>query len=111
LATSHADTETLPRKPTKESAVDIPGLLDVAVEEYAKWHLSRVSSEIFKENIRKARDVTLAHCLDLKQIHDHIEPDFFDKEDVKIGAARRWVNDIPLWIHHCDKRKAREEEV
>jgi hypothetical protein len=34
-------------------------LLDVAVEEYTEWQQSRVSNEIFKDNINKARDVTL----------------------------------------------------
>jgi hypothetical protein len=33
--------------------VDIPGLLDQAVEEYTDWHLSRVSAEGFKENTKK----------------------------------------------------------
>jgi len=52
--------------------------------------------------------MTLAHCLDLKQIYNHVDPDFFVKEGVKIGAAHRWVNDIPLWIQHRDKGQAVE---
>ncbi|KAF7174073.1 hypothetical protein CNMCM6106_008192 [Aspergillus hiratsukae] len=69
--------------------VDIPGLLDQAVEEYADWHLSRVSAEGFKANIKKARDISLDNCLDLKQICAE-NPDFFVKQGVKIGAARRF---------------------
>ena len=97
------------QKPAQNDSIDIPGLLDVAVEECTNWHLSRVSAEIFKENIRKARDVTLENFLDLKQIYDHIDPDFFVKEGVKIGVARRFVSDITLWIIHCDEIKARED--
>lgn len=109
LVTSRADSEAPGYKPTQESSIDIPGLLDVAVQDYTNWHLSRVRAEVFKENIRKARDVTLGHCLDLKQIHDHIDPDFFVKEGVKIGVARRFVSDITLWIKHCDQGKASED--
>lgn len=107
---SQADDEATQPKPVRNDSIDIPGLLNVAVEEYTNWHLSRVSAEVFKENIRKARDVTLENCLDLKQIYDHIDPDFFVKEGVKIGVARRFVSDITLWIKHCDQIKAREDE-
>lgn len=77
---------------------DIPGLLDIAVKEYATWHQSRVSSETFRENIQKACDVALENCLDLKQIHNDQYPDFFVKEGVKAGAARRFVSDIARWV-------------
>lgn len=39
--------------------VDIPGLLDLAVEEYTDWHLCRVSAASFKANIKKVGDVAL----------------------------------------------------
>ena len=106
---SQADDEATRPIPARNDSIDIPGLLDVAVEEFTNWHLSRVSAEIFKENIRKARVVTLENCLDLKQIYDHIDPDFFVKEGVKIGVARRFVSDISFWIKHCDEIKARED--
>jgi hypothetical protein len=84
--------------------VDIPGLLDLAVEEYTDWHLSRVSAESFKANIKKARDISLDNCLDLKQIRGE-NPDFFVKQGVKIGAARRFVSDISLWLEHREQNK------
>lgn len=84
--------------------VDIPGLLDQAVEEYTDWHLSRVSAETFKANIKKARDVALDNCLDLKQIHGE-NPEFFVKQGVKIGAARKFVSDISLWLKHREQNK------
>jgi hypothetical protein len=55
---------TVSKTPTPEP-VEIPGLLNVAVEEYSKWQQSRVSRDILKEDIRKARDLALANGLDL----------------------------------------------
>jgi hypothetical protein len=56
--------------------VDIPGPLEAVVEEYANWHLSRVNSDSYKENIMKAREIALDNCLDLGQIRAE-SPDFF----------------------------------
>jgi hypothetical protein len=57
-----------------------------------------VSNETFRENINKARDVTLKNCLDLMQIYKDQDPGFFIKHSVKVGAARRFVRDIGLWV-------------
>lgn len=45
--------------------LDIPGPREAVVEEYANWHLSRVNSDSYKENIMRARDIALENCLDL----------------------------------------------
>ncbi|KAJ5223962.1 hypothetical protein N7468_008504 [Penicillium chermesinum] len=79
------------------------------VEEYAIWHQSRVSSEAFRENIQKARDVALENCLDLKQIHEDQDPEFFVKHGVKAGAARRFVSDIAQWVMRQGNANGREE--
>lgn len=79
-------------------SIIIDGLLDVAVDEYTEWQQSRVSNEAFRENINKARDVTLENCLDLTQIYEDQDPGFFVKHGVKVGAARRFVRDIGLWV-------------
>ncbi|KAJ5543730.1 hypothetical protein N7513_007238 [Penicillium frequentans] len=68
------------------------------VKKYATWHQSRVSSETFRENIQKVRDVALENCLDLKQIHDDQDPEFFVENGVKAGAARRLVSYIVRWV-------------
>lgn len=77
---SDATTGTIPA-----DSIDISGLLEVAVEEYTNWNLSRVGTESFKENIKKARDVALSKCLDLKQIRRK-NPDFFVKQGVKLAS-------------------------
>ncbi|KAJ5095285.1 hypothetical protein N7532_007576 [Penicillium argentinense] len=83
---------------TLPDPIDIPGLHDVAVEEYSGWQESRVSSEALKDDIRKARDLVLANGLDLKQIHGDQDPDFFIKQGVKVGVARRFVCEITEWV-------------
>jgi hypothetical protein len=59
-----------------------------------------VSNETFRENINKARNVTLENCLDLIQIYKDQDLgffiNFFIKHGVKVGAARRFVRDIGL---------------
>jgi hypothetical protein len=62
----------------------VDGLPDVAVEEYTKWQQSGVSNETFRENINKARHVTLENCLDRTQIYEDPERGFF----VKHGMSR-----------------------
>ncbi|BAE62811.1 unnamed protein product [Aspergillus oryzae RIB40] len=79
-------------------SVDIPGFLDDAVEEYANWHLSRVGREIYRDHIKKARDVALENGLDLQQVSKE-DPDFFVKQGVIIGVARRFVSDIRDWAN------------
>jgi hypothetical protein len=85
--------------------LDIPGPLEAAVEEYSGWHLSRVNSDSYKENIKKARDIALDNCLDLGQIQGE-NPDFFVKQGVKIGVARRFVSDIRLWLEERENGSA-----
>ncbi|KAF4766946.1 hypothetical protein HAV15_009615 [Penicillium sp. str.  len=81
--------------------IDIPGLHDVAVEEYSNWQQSRVSRDILKDDIRKARDLALANGLDLQQIHSDQDPDFFIKQGISMGVARRFVSEITQWAKLC----------
>lgn len=90
--------DAMPTEPGCTESIIVDGLLDVAVEEYTEWQQSRVSNETFRENINKARDVTLENCLDLMQIYEDQDPGFFVKHGVKVGAARRFVRDISLWL-------------
>ncbi|KAJ5117390.1 hypothetical protein N7448_011022 [Penicillium atrosanguineum] len=98
LPTPTAAAECTSLAPTQTDPIDIPGLLDIVVKEYATWHQSRVSSDTFRENIQKARDVALEDCLDLKQIPEDQDSDFFVKNGVKAGAAQRFVSNIARWV-------------
>jgi hypothetical protein len=66
-----------------------------------------VSSEIFIDHIKKACDVALENCLNLKQIYEDQDPDFFVKQGVKVGVARRFVSDISHWVKQCEQNKGR----
>jgi hypothetical protein len=103
-----ADIASLRTSPS--NLIEIPGPLEVAVEEYTTWQLSRVSTECFRENVRKARDVTLENCLDLKQIHHDQDPEFFIRQGVKIGVARRFVSEINDWAQEYQPNRADDFE-
>jgi len=91
-------TKATPAKASSAEPIVVHGLLDVAIEEYTDWQRARVSNEAFRDNIIKARDVTLENCLDLTQVSEDQDPAFFVKHGVKVGAARRFVRDIGLWL-------------
>ncbi len=78
--------------------LEIPDLRDVAVKEYGRWQQQLVSDESLKIEYKKACEVVLADGLDLEQIHEDQDPDFFTNRDMKRGIARRFVRDIPTWV-------------
>jgi hypothetical protein len=55
-----------------------------------------------------AEAVTLENALDLDLIYEENDPDFFEKQGVKRGTAKRWVRDIPRWAR---RYKADDVEV
>jgi hypothetical protein len=87
--------------PTTEASLprdfELPGFRDVALNEYSEWHQSRVFDTGLKADFQKARDVALENALDLDLIHEENDPDFFEKQGVKRGTAKRFVRDIPRW--------------
>jgi hypothetical protein len=70
------------------------------LENYANWHLGRVSTINSRENIMRARDIALAKCLDVQQTFGDNDPECM---------ARRFVNDIPLWLEDRKNRNDTEE--
>jgi hypothetical protein len=76
---------------------ELPGFRDIALNEYRKWHQSKVFNSDLKADFRKAEAVTLENALDLDLIYEENDPDFFEKQGVKKGTAKRWVRDIPRW--------------
>lgn len=78
--------------------VDIPGLRDDAVREYTAWHCSQVRSEMYKTEYQKAGDVTLAECLNLQQVYQDQDVEFYVIKGVKRAVARSYVSDVEVWV-------------
>lgn len=99
-----SSTSTCPDNTATSSTVlpdlHISGLLDVAVREYSTWQQSRLSEEALKSEVKKACEVALEDGLDLVQIDDDKNPDYFTKRGVKWGIARRFVKDIRFWVEN-----------
>jgi hypothetical protein len=78
-------------------SLDIPGPRDLAVTAYSQWQQSNVVDEAQKMEYQKACDVTLLEMLDLEQLHEDQDYDFFIQNKMKRGVARRFVSDIERW--------------
>jgi hypothetical protein len=78
--------------------LDVPGVLDAAVEEYSDWQQSRVRTEDQKSDIRSMCDMALEYRLDLEQLYNYQDPDFFISRGIKLGVARRFIRDIEYWV-------------
>jgi hypothetical protein len=95
IAASQAGTGTdLASVPAEVTHLDVPGLRDIAVRKYNKWQQSNVDDDELKLEFQKACDVILADGLDLEQLHEDQNFDFFIGKGVKRGIARRFVRDI-----------------
>ncbi|KAL2005532.1 hypothetical protein VTN00DRAFT_2743 [Thermoascus crustaceus] len=102
---SSSSAEAIPPVTGQPHYIEIPGPLEDAVEECTNWQLSWVNTEIFTDNIERARDIVLENCLDLNQILHKIDPNFFIKQGMKIGVAHRFVRDITLWLERHKQEK------
>lgn len=87
---------------------DLPGFRDVALNEYSVWHQSKVFDASLKADFEKARDVALENGLDLDLIYEENDPDFFEKQGVKRGTAKRFVRDIRRW---AKRHKAQDADT
>ncbi|OJD24353.1 hypothetical protein ACJ73_04288 [Blastomyces percursus] len=97
---THAGTTSLSMRPDPIEPIILPDLpLDLAVGEYSGWQISRVKSGFLKDDNRKACDVALTHGLNLQQIYKDQNPNFFTRNGVTAGVARRFVDDIRDWIN------------
>lgn len=87
--------------------LEIEGLQDVAVKEYAEWQQEQVQDPLQKEEIRKARDFILGDHYDLGLIHEDPSSSFLINKGVKEGTAKRFARDIASWNK---RRKTTNEE-
>ena len=82
------------------TSLDILGLWDMAVRRYSDWQCSKVGDESLKLEYQKACDLTLGDGLDLEQVYEDQDAQFFVDKGVKRGIARRFVRDIEVWATH-----------
>lgn len=89
---------------TKASRLSLPGFRDANVQAYCDWQLSQVENELWKDEFRKACAVALEDGLDLDQINELSDPEYFKNRGVKWGIARRFVKDIKYWAdnYYCN---------
>ncbi|KAF3390012.1 hypothetical protein DPV78_011859 [Talaromyces pinophilus] len=82
--------------------LEIPGPRDVALRNYSEWHASNVDDYELKNDYRKACQVALENGLDLQQIFNRPDQEFFTDRKVKIGTANRFVDadDILDWVEN-----------
>lgn len=67
------------------------------MQAYSHWQQSQVGDEAWKAEFQKACDVALDEGLDLEQIDEDKDPEYFRKRGIKWGIARRFVKDIRYW--------------
>ena len=90
--------------------LNIPGLRDEAVRDYAAWHESNVGDENLKAQFREACNVALASGLDLKRIYEDQDPSFFIDKGIVVGVARQFVRDIGQWVK-CMRNLSPEDQA
>ncbi|CAI7605604.1 unnamed protein product [Penicillium manginii] len=85
------------------SPFEIPGPRDAVVKEYGEWQMSNVENDTLKAAFRHVCDMMLNNGLDLEQVYKDQDPKFFIEKGIKIGIARRFVEDIGKWAKQVKK--------
>ncbi|KAK8002384.1 DNA polymerase family B [Apiospora arundinis] len=75
----------------------IPDPLDDAIQAYCNWHGSRVTRVDLKLEYQKICDITLEEGLGLELVYEAQDATLYEQKGIKMGAARRFVPDIPEW--------------
>jgi hypothetical protein len=81
----------------------LDGLRDVAVKKYGEWQASNVENDTLKTEFREVCDVMLENGLDLEQVYRDQEPHLLFEKGIKIGIARRFVEDAGKWVESVKK--------
>lgn len=99
------------RRPSSgKCCLDIPGPRDIAVAAYGDWQQFKVVDQTLQLEYQKACDVTLRDGLDLEQVFEDQDADFFIQSGVKRGVARRFVRDIETWAELYKVEYTRDKE-
>ncbi|CAG8342596.1 unnamed protein product [Penicillium salamii] len=97
ISTTGVSTSVLQSNGQDPARLEIDGPRDVAVKEYSTWQETNVEDETLKAYFRLACDITLANGLDLEQVYEDQDAQFFVVREVAVGIARRFVGDIGKW--------------
>ncbi|CAI7611190.1 unnamed protein product [Penicillium pancosmium] len=66
------------------NSLDIPGSRDKAVKEYSEWQVSNITDDTLKAAYRQFCDLMLENNLDLEQVFQDQDPEFFIRKGVKM---------------------------
>ncbi|KAL2826367.1 hypothetical protein BJY01DRAFT_241374 [Aspergillus pseudoustus] len=97
ISSSPPSSEGISTSSANSSRLNITGLRDANVQAYCDWQQSQVGHASWKVEFQKACDVALDDGLDLDQIDELSDPEYFKNRGVKWGIARRFVKDIRYW--------------
>lgn len=64
---------------------------------------SNVTDDTLKTAFRQVCGVMLENDLDLEQVYNDQDPEFFVGKGIKMGIARRFVEDIQRWVQDVKK--------
>lgn len=92
-------------------ALDVLRPRDEAVKEYSEWQVSNVTDDTLKAAFRQVCDVMLENSLDLEQVYQDQDPEFFIGKGIKMGIARRFVEDIRRWSENVKKTNPIHETI
>jgi hypothetical protein len=57
-----------------------------------------VRREDQKDKIQKPCSIVLDYRLDLQQLYNNQDLEFFTKQGIKVGIAQRFIHDIGYWV-------------
>jgi hypothetical protein len=83
---------------SRASFLIIPGLRDDAVEEYCKWHCSKVRSAVQRQHYKLACALILERGFDLQLVFEDRDAQYYIERGVIEGIARRWVQDVEVFL-------------
>jgi hypothetical protein len=99
---SVSSTPTSEKLPPGRVSLNKPGPRDIAVVAYSDWQRSNVIDEAQRVQYQRSCDATLQDMLDLEQVYESQDSEFYIWSGVKRCVARRFVSDIARWLSCTD---------
>ncbi|KAL2802920.1 hypothetical protein BJX63DRAFT_425707 [Aspergillus granulosus] len=102
ISSSPPSSEGMATSSASTSRLNIAGLCNANVQAYCNWQQSQVGRASWKVEFQKACNVALDNSLDLDQIDELSNPEYFKNPGVKWGIARQFIRDIQYWAENRD---------